>query len=136
MSEPTRGPQSHRVRDAELTTGVMRGMDQLDSLNAQLEPRSVDPIDEVPPQPYVKERLFSRKVLIGWAAATLIVWFALTMIVPVVLESVGNEIRVKMREPSHNTAAPVVAPVPPGLPAPVAPPGPIAPTVAPDPARK
>ncbi len=125
MSEPTRGPQSRQVRDAELTTGVMRGMDQLDSLNAGLEPHSVASIDEFPPEPYVKEKLFSRKVLIGWAAATLIVWFVLTMIFPIVLERVGDEIRLKMREPSHNTAAPVVVPV--VVPVPPVPPDPPAP---------
>ncbi len=136
MSEPTRGPQSQQVRDADLTTGVMRGMDQLDSLNEGLESYPMDPFDAVPPQPYKKERLFSRKVLIGWAAATLIVWFVLTMIFPVIRETVVTEIRARMTEPTTNTAAPVVAPVAPAPPAPLVPPAPLAPTVAPDPPRK
>lgn len=136
MSEPTSGPQSRQVRDAELTTGVMRGMDQLDSLNAGVEPHSVDLIDEFPPQPYVKERLFSRKVLVGWAAATLIVWFVLTMIFPVVLETVGDEIRSNMTEPQTNTGAPVIDPMPPVPPAPVTPPAPVEPTQAPDQVRR
>ena len=74
-----------RVAPTELTTGVMRGIDHIDSLGA----RPVAPGDtSVEPAPYKKEPLFSKKVLIGWATATLIIWFGLTVIVPEIFRSI------------------------------------------------
>src|SRR5215203_4408527 len=129
MSEPTRGPQSQQVRDAELTTGVMRGMEQLDSLNAGLEPYPMEPLNTVPPAPYKKERLFSRKVLFGWAAATLIVWFLLTMIFPAVIGSVQTAIVSSIEESARAEAAAVPAPPPPPAAITVTPVPPVPPTV-------
>lgn len=70
-----------RVEHATMTTGVMRGVDQLNDINSY-PPAPVQPA-------YVKEPLFSKKVLIGWGLATLIVWFSLTVIVP----EIGRSIR-------------------------------------------
>jgi hypothetical protein len=135
MTEPDSQQDKTRVQNAELPTGVMRGMQQLDSLNARVEPLGEYP-DDITPPPYVKERLFSRKVLFGWAAATLIVWFAFSFIVPVILESVKTAVVESIRENAQpagsNTRDPgrgaqpalPVPPTPDALPAPAASPAP------------
>jgi hypothetical protein len=74
-----------RVAEPALTTGVMRGVDRIDSLGASPVPAG-EPADE--PAPYKKEPLFSKKVLIGWATATLIIWFGLTVIIPEIFRSI------------------------------------------------
>ena len=84
-----------RVAPTELTTGVMRGIDHIDSLGA----RPVAPGDtSVEPAPYKKEPLFSKKVLIGWATATLIIWFGLTVIVPEIFRSIKAGIAESIAE--------------------------------------
>lgn len=60
-----------------------------------------------------RERLFSRRTLFGWAFATILVVFVIRMVLPVVFESVKDSIITSMREPTTNTAAPVVVPTPP-----------------------
>jgi hypothetical protein len=73
-----------------------------------------------------QERLFPRRVLFGWAFATLIVVFAVTVILPMVLpivkESVISSVMVQMKERGmHGTingrpvepAIPDVPPIPP-----------------------
>ena len=123
MDEPTSSPRPQQVRDAELTTGVIRGIEQLDSLNAGLGAYAIDPVGAAPPQEYKKERLFSRKVLFGWAGATLVIWFLVRVIAPVVVESVQSAIVSSIEDEHLGHAAavpappappvPVVAPVPP-----------------------
>ncbi len=53
-----------------------------------------NPLEEIPAKepPYVKEPLFSKKVLIGWALGTLVVWFGFTVIVPAIVQSVKSAI--------------------------------------------
>jgi hypothetical protein len=127
MNEPTPKPQ--QVRDAELNTGVMRGIEQLDSLNAGLESHALDPVETVPPQKYKKERLFSRKVLFGWAAATLVLWFSIRVIAPIVVESVESAIVSSIEaDDARSGAAAVPAPPVPPVPA-------VAPVPPPDPAN-
>lgn len=113
MTEPSEGLPKTKAGDTEITSRAAQSFEQLDSLNANRFDELPPSIHDLPePVPYKKERLFSRKVIIGWAAATLVVWFAITFIVPAVLETVRDEIKSRMQAPTSNTAAPVVAPVP------------------------
>jgi hypothetical protein len=48
---------------------------------------------------YRKEPLFSKKVMIGWGVATLIVWFTLSFVVPAVVQSVKTAIVSNIGEP-------------------------------------
>ncbi len=133
MTEPGHGLPKTRVDDTETTSAASRSLEQLDSLNAnRLEPLPPQ-LEELPgPAPYQKERLFSRKVLIGWAAVTLVLWFVITFIVPEVVQTVKSEIESRMEPPRSNTAAPVVAPVP-VIVEPVAPVTPVEPPQPPKP---
>jgi hypothetical protein len=137
MTEPSEGLPRTRPVEPEMPTGVVRSLDQLDSLNAnRLDPLPPD-FDELPePPPYKKERLFSRKVMIGWAVATLLVWFAISFITPIVVETVRTEIESRM-EPPTTTAipAPVVEPVPPVTAEPVVPAEPTQPAKPPAPKK-
>lgn len=112
MTKPGEGLPQKQPVTPEVPTGVMRSIEQLDALNAnRLEPLppETEPLPEAPP--YKKERLFSRKVMIGWAAATLLIWFALSFITPIIAETVKAEIMSRMEPPTTNTAIPV-EPVP------------------------
>ena len=86
-----------RVAETGLMTGVTRGVDRIDSLGAR--PVANDPAAQ--PTPYKKDPLFSKKVLIGWATATLIIWFGLTVVVPEIFRS----IKVGIEESLANTPA-------------------------------
>lgn len=113
MTDPREAQPKPLAADPEIT-GVMRSMDQLDSLNANpLEPLpSADEFGLEAPL-YKREPLFSRKVMIAWAAATLVLYFWVTFIVPIVIETVKAEIVSRMEPPIIKTAAPpVIAPVP------------------------
>src|SRR5688500_1274153 len=48
---------------------------------------------------YRKEPLFSKKVMIGWGLATVVVWFTLSFVVPAVVESVKTAIVSNIGEP-------------------------------------
>ena len=69
---------------------------------------SYDRGELVPPEPpsaadpYKKEPLFSKKVLIGWSLATLIVWFTLSFIVPPVVQSIREAIVTSVGERERN----------------------------------
>ena len=126
MDTPTSSPKPQQLLDTELTTGVMRGIDQLDSLNAGLDPHAIDPIASAPPPEFKKERVFSRKVLFGWAGATLVIWFLVRVIAPIVVESVQSAIVSSIEDEHWGSAAAAV-------PAPPVPPVPPAPVVAPVP---
>ena len=76
-----------RVDNATRLTGIIRGAD--------LPANDPAPFEQAPaadPVVYKKEPLFSRRVLIGWALGTLVVWFGLTVIVPAIVESVKTAI--------------------------------------------
>jgi len=86
-----------------------------------------------------QERLFSRRVLFGWAFATLIVVFAVTvilpMVAPIVKETVIERVVGRMQERGMNVrvnghpVAPAIPDVPPIPAAPVVPAEPAAPDV-------
>jgi hypothetical protein len=76
-----------------MSTGVQRGLDQLESLGMQQPPPA-------PAEPYKKEPLFSKKVLIGWGLGTLAVWFVVTMIIP----SIAGAIRGAIRDGTVSTS--------------------------------
>ena len=132
MTEPREGLPETRVGDTETTSGASRSFEQLDSLNAnRLEPLPPQ-LEELPANaPYPKERLFSRKVMIFWAAVTLILWFAITFIFPEVVRTVKGEIESRMEPPRSNTAAPAPAPIP----VTVEPVAPVPPVEPPQPAK-
>jgi hypothetical protein len=86
-------PRPQHLDDQNVVTGIEPAAEAW-----QLLP--VEP--EVPA--YVKEPLFSKKVLAAWAIGTLMVWFAITVVVPEIVRSVKSEIRMRMAEPGMNTA--------------------------------
>ena len=89
------------------------------------------PADLIPTEePYVKEPLFSKKVMAAWALVALAVWFAFTFIAPEVIQAIKAEIIESARPP----ATPTPVPEPPEPPAPVEPVSPAGP-VAPAPRR-
>jgi hypothetical protein len=57
---------------------------------------------------WVKEPLFSKKVIAGWAGATLVVWFILSFIVPAVKESVKAAIASSAEQQGSNAGAKVI----------------------------
>lgn len=69
---------------------------------------SYDRGEVVPPEPspaaeaYRKEPLFSKKVLLGWGMATLIVWFTLSFIVPSIVQSIKTAIVTSVGEREKN----------------------------------
>jgi hypothetical protein len=73
-----------RVDNPTRLTDSMRGAEPLPPA-PQETPEQI-PVDTS--SAYVKEPLFSKRVLIGWAVGTLVVWFGLTVIVPAVVQSI------------------------------------------------
>ncbi len=55
------------------------------------------------PADYVREPLFSRRVMIAWATGAFVLWFGVTFIVPEIVSSIKAEIRESVREPGTNT---------------------------------
>ena len=138
MTEPSEGLPRTRPVEPEMPTGVVRSLDQLDSLNANRLDQLPPDFNELPePPPYKKERLFSRKVLIGWAVATLLVWFAISFITPIIVETVRAEVESRMEPPTTPTAipAPVAEPVAPVEALPGVPAGPPQPAKPPAPKK-
>jgi hypothetical protein len=76
-------PRSQRLDEPIINTGIVPGAGEA------WPPAPVEP----EPPAYVKEPLFSKKVLAGWAIGTLVVWFAFTVVVPEIVRSVKAEIR-------------------------------------------
>lgn len=96
--------RQERLDEKTITPGIHPGPDEA-SMPAPFEPG---------PPPYVREPLFSKKVLAGWAIGTLMVWFAITVVVPEIVRSVKSEIRMRMAEPGMNTAGEKVIETPGG----------------------
>ena len=90
-------PDRTRVEHEIATTGVMRGVEQIDSFAAR-------PVAPAEPEPYVREPLFSKKVLFGWAFATLAVWFALSFVVPEIIETIRTEIASRVEPAGRGPA--------------------------------
>ena len=76
-----------RIDNGTRLTGVMPGAGLPPS-----EPAALEPVAAPDPATYKKEPLFSKRVMIGWALGTLVVWFGLTVIVPAIVESVKTAI--------------------------------------------
>jgi hypothetical protein len=76
-----------RVDNATRLTGIPGAAERPELLQGDVE--LVPPPE---PAPYVKEPLFSRRVMIGWAIGTLVVWFGLTVIVPAVIQSIKGAV--------------------------------------------
>lgn len=87
-----------RIDDTALRTSDMRRMDGL----ANLDAHSVAGLPE-DPAPYVKEPLFSKRVMLGWALGTLVVWFALAVVLPGVVRSVASEVRSNVTRNADGT---------------------------------
>lgn len=99
-------------KEAEATLHAQtEEINRLERLLAQ-QGQMPQPVAEIE-QPAPKEKLFSRTTLFGWAFATLVVVFVIRMVLPVVFETVKESIVSSLKEPTSNTAAPVVAPTPP-----------------------
>ncbi len=96
-----------------------------------LDPLPPPPADLVPTEPpYVKEPLFSKKVMAAWAVGALLVWFAFTFIVPEVVRAVKAEIVRSSEPPAPNTSIPQPS-EPPEPVEPAEPAEPVAPAPAP-----
>lgn len=55
--------------------------------------------------PVKSERLFSRKVIIGWAAATLILYFAAHMVRTTIKQSISESVRASKAARAHTAGA-------------------------------
>jgi hypothetical protein len=66
------------------------------------EQSSLESLPDAPP-PYVKEPLFNKKVMAVWALGALAVWFAFSIIVPIVVESTRSSIREAVKEAATNS---------------------------------
>ena len=102
--QPDEG-RDHKVDQATMTTGILKGVRQIEGLEGNLSPAFEDSPSE---PPYVKEPLFSKKVLIGWATAAFVVWFAFSFIVPEIIREVKSAVVDAMEEPGSNTATKTV----------------------------
>src|SRR5512132_1647278 len=108
-------------------TGIVQGLDSF-------QPHAVEP----PPQAYVREPLFNKKVMMAWALAAFAVWFAVKMVIPVVVQSVKTAVVESVKEAEQKgvkkvtirrngrvieitTDAPAATPLPPGAAAPATP---------------
>ena len=107
MSDPTRLPEEEQAKTLHAETEEINRLEMLLAQHGQQQP-----IAEIE-QEAKPERLFSRATLFGWAFATLLVVFIIRMVLPEVFATVKEEMVGRMREPSVNTSAPVVAPTPP-----------------------
>jgi hypothetical protein len=82
MTEPDK-IRAEALHTDPATTGFI----PLDSL----DPHTVKPI-EPQAQPYVREPLFNKKVMLAWALGAAAVWLAVKMIVPIAVESARTAI--------------------------------------------
>ena len=82
------------------TTGIARDMHQLEDLENRLpqEPDDAEPAA-------AKEPLFSKKVMILWAAGALAVWMFFNFIGPIIRDSIRASVVESLEEPGSNTAA-------------------------------
>jgi len=97
-------PRQQRLDEKTITPGIVPDVH---------EAMPLAPVDTAP-TPYVREPLFSKKVLAGWALGTLMVWFAITVVVPEIVRSVKAEVRTRMAEPETNTPGEKVIETPAG----------------------
>lgn len=105
MTDPTNEGREQKLDHATMPTGILRDVRQLGGLEGRIAPA---PESQPSESPYVKEPLFSRKVLIGWAAGALVVWLIFTFIAPIVIESVKAGVLASIEQPALNNAAKTV----------------------------
>lgn len=124
MSDPTKRSEEERAREMLREQGEeISRLERLLSQHAQ-DAQSLSEIEE-PAAP--RERLFSRKVLVGWALAALFAVFIVRMVLPIAFDTAKESVVTALKESAGNTtvAAPAVptAPMPPAavIPTPVAP---------------
>lgn len=91
MSEQDRKPA--RLDESGMTREV-RVLDDLES-RVPLAPE---------PQSYVREPLFSKKVMIAWAAGAFIVWFGFSFIVPEIVGAIRTAIESSVEPEGSNGA--------------------------------
>ena len=85
MQNPEERAAETRMRD----TGVIPA--------ESFERDYLEPVESAPP-PYVKEPLFNKKVMLAWALGAFAVWFAVSMIVPIAVDSARTSIREAVQE--------------------------------------
>jgi len=102
MTYPRDESAEPKLGKETMTTGL-QGLRQIEGLGGQVEP-----MPEVDPPVYVKEPLFSKKVMLAWAAGAFIVWFAFSFIVPEIVEEVKESIVSSMEQSGSNTATKTV----------------------------
>jgi hypothetical protein len=115
MTDPARMPDSEKAKLA-----APDHLDPAARLDPVWSPEYGDDSSLIGPPPDVeprRERLFSRRVLFGWAFATIVVVFVLKMVMPVVFETVKQTIVTSIRERGGEIDGPAT---PAGLPAPPA----------------
>ncbi len=75
---------------------------EFDGIRAELPGAHPVPVAERQ-APYVREPLFSKKVLFGWGIATLFVWIAVTSIIPRIVDEVKVAIAQNVAPTRENT---------------------------------
>lgn len=90
MQDPQERASETRVRDT--------GLIPLDSFDQA----GLEPLPD-PAPPYMKEPLFNKKVMALWALGALAVWFAFTVVAPIVFESTRTAVREAMKEAATNS---------------------------------
>ena len=90
MQNPQERAAETRVRDT--------GLIPLDSFDQA----GLEPLPDAAP-PYVKEPLFNKKVMALWALGALAVWFAFSVVAPIVFESTREAVREAVKEAATNS---------------------------------
>ncbi len=140
MTEPIRPADESGGGKLEKETRAAEPVEATWLTGPYADERYLVPEVEVAPPVYHKERLFSRKVLIGWAAATLTLWFLIRFVAPVVMNTVGETVRETVIDRLHDrgvnvkvngrTVTPTIPAIPPIPPIPAIPPVPAVPAAA------
>src|SRR5687768_550357 len=102
MTYPRDESTEPKLGKETMTTGL-QGLQQIEGLSGQLAPM---PEEESPV--YVKEPLFSKKVMFAWATGAFIVWFAFSFIVPEIVEEVKSSIVSSMEQSGSNSGTQTV----------------------------
>lgn len=134
MSDPTRLSDEEKARQA-----IREQADEITRLDALLSDQyghEPYPVAQPADSAIRRERLFSRKVLFGWAFAALVVVFVVRMVLPIAFETAKESIISSMKESTGNTSVPPIVasalPAPNAAPtAPAAPTADVAPVLAP-----
>ena len=66
-------------------------------LDVPLDYAEIEPTEPAP-APYVKEPLFNKKVMLAWAVGAAVVWFAVSVVLPIAFESAKSAIVQSLKE--------------------------------------